>query len=486
MTHAFAPAAVRAQGQVFSGATATLVAALLVASLSAHGEATAASVLFVMVFAILLFALLSVTLRNGAIPAATMILTLAFAYVPSAWQALSLGFPRAPWRTSVDGTYWALIAFIAQLIITTLSALVVLQPTITSCTAWLLRPFAAPFIARGTTFAFFVLLFVTFLASLASGRWSFYAPGSAGVVAEQTSDSFRMSLLYPGMLIAGCALTGKRLESAITRGDAKIRLLWSCVAGLLAVLLFVLQARRALVVGFALICFPQLSTFATLQRRALIRTLAIAGGALVVLLYGSTIWRAALRNSAKDARAHVTAMVNTEVRAEEVAAQIRDRLSYLQLDAAAMEAGGRAGSPELIGDVFMRTVIHTIPGAIFPDKYRYPPISCEDFFAGGSIQLDLPCTPITEGVLFGGAFGLLAVGAAWAIGVMLMSSLYANGTAAGLVLASVAMTQVAGIETQAFPVVRSIREVIIVAGFMWTLAASYSLFVSYIPTRRPA
>jgi hypothetical protein len=427
----------------------------------------AASVLGMSILAGTLFWLL---LRRDIAPGALMVALLAFAYIPSIWDAVAFGFSRTEFIVTAEGLKLAIIALIGQLLLTSGGAWWGIRTPVLASLVHPQQPILHPDQSeRSFLIAFIVFLIACLVSSIIDGQWTAYAPG------EKTTDflasgGFRLALLYPSCLLGASALCGLKLATFRSRNQ-----LWSWLGFTLCVLvlLFLLQGRRFMLASIALMVLPQLGRRAVFGHANALRgmiALMAAGTILAALMYGSLVWRVALRHRSEDAISHFKGMAEADVGANDTIENIRDRLTYLWMDAVALELGSRANSPDLLLAAFKAAVAGNIPGALFPEKYKWESITCDTLFPVRGQTGDLPCTALSEGVLFGGGLGLFCVGACWAFALALASSFYGAGTASGHVLSAVMLTPIITIETSAFPLLQSLRALVLFASFLAVLA----------------
>lgn len=430
---------------------------LLVVSVSNAHSADGLAMAFAVGTAALAGCLLSYLVRWHAIPAAVLVILLSFAYLPSAWDAIATGIPTMQFRITSVGLTYALTMFIAQLLLTALGAWLAVRGSTSSKPgyfSWLDSENGSAF-----TGVFLSLLLASFIASVIDGQWSAYAPGRGSFDEQRLAGGFRLALLYPIWLPAACALVGIRLASP---SSGRSRLTWLGLATILFALLFVNQGRRLMLTGAAMLVLPQFSQLSIGKRT--IRTGLLAAGAvtalLVLFLYGSLVWRSALERGSQDTASQLKGMSEASVSADDAVKNFQERLTYLWLDAAAMELAGRVGSDRLLEDALVGAIAGNVPGMLFPDKYKHRTISCETLLLGDRLS-DLPCTPFAEGVLLGGELGLALVTAGWLIALIMATALHRVEATSARVLACVFIGPLTLIESSAFPVLACIRNLLI-------------------------
>jgi hypothetical protein len=85
----------------------------------------------------------------------------------------------------------------------------------------------------------------------------------------------------------------------------------------------------------------------------------------------------------------------------------------------------------------------------------------------------LPCTPITEGLIFGGIAGLVTTAACFGLTLGIVTAFYRRGSFGMITLSGVALSNCLLIECSAFPIVDAIRllflTIAMTAVFSWTL-----------------
>jgi hypothetical protein len=118
-------------------------------------------------------------------------------------------------------------------------------------------------------------------------------------------------------------------------------------------------------------------------------------------------------------------------------------------------------------------VIKATPGILMPDKYLTEKVVCEFPYELLGMTTDLPCTPITEGLLFGGIFGLATTAAAFGLTLGIVTAMFRRGSFVMTTLAGVALSNCLQIECSAFPIIDALRLLLLVVSmtsvFAWTL-----------------
>lgn len=408
-------------------------------------------------------------LSIGAIPGVLLVSVLGFAYIPTAWDAVAVGFDRSNYRTTSDGLSLALLTLFGQVCVTALASW---WGTTTSISSFVVSPVRALLVPHKheepLLIAFAIFFCAALIGGVMDGQWSYYAPGATKFDEQSLAGGFRLALLYGDSLLAASALAGHKLAHE----DQGRRWRWLIVSLLLLVLLFLHQGRRFMLASVGMMVLPQISRWRPGVGQLLRGTAALSFAALAIasLLYGSLIWRAALHQAPQDTTSQLRGMAQVEVGAKETIDNLRDRLTYLWIDTVAMELGSRKSDPGLLLRSLGSSVASNIPGVLYPEKYRWQAVTCETILVEHGRLVDLPCTPLAEGVLLGGAVGVVAVLALWGFGVALASALYSSPDASGKILCAATLASMVTIESSAFPLVASMRALVLFAGFLAPLA----------------
>lgn len=417
------------------------------------GGATVTGLLFVVVFAAAISLILGFVYRREHVPACTAIIVLIAAYFPRAWQALERGF-SFPITASGDAVAWALLAIIVFMAIAVTVAHVVaprleFPAAITEYIATAGRPGVG---AVGIG----LLVLVSTIAGFRTGMWSHY-----GDVVKVEAGGVRMELLYFPLLFGFSAAIGRMaLKELIgTKIDLQravpIGLMWT----LTIVLLFIAQSRRAMLGALIL---TLVSAWLETSRISLIRTVVVTAGLgvlTIALVVGSYLWRHA--GPATDAVEQLKVISDSSVNIEDLSQNLSDRLTYLWIDSASIEHYQVLQSQFDLLDVANTSVIRATPELLMPDKYATPKIVCEHAYETLGLRTDLPCTPTAEGIIFGGVPGLLITAFFFGISLGIVTALYRRGTFASLALGGAAMYHSVLIECSAFPIIDSLRMLVI-------------------------
>lgn len=416
------------------------------------------------------------TASQRLIPALVIVILFGLAYAPGSLDAMSFGMANSATTlpTSPEHVQAAILLLVLFLVVTTAIAVwvanrVVLVRVANSAIGWVgggARSFAI------AAFAFFA---VVTLVAFRSGFWSAYGGDSS----HAQSGGFRLELLYSSLLVAMFSLAGRHLgyrlwEASLSPARILVRLVpWLA----LLALIFIQQSRRwmatALIVTGA---DPLLAVIqGNLKGRLPMMRLAIAGVTAIVLLVGLFLGSALWRESAQEQRSSqwdeqitntVRGMGTRSVEVDSATRSAAERFTYLWIDSIALDYADRSLGVGDIYDVLYSSLVTATPGVILPDKYEHPLIRCESAFAMLGVEYDLACTPITEGIMFGGVGGFCLVALLFGIGVGFACLVYRQGSDAGLVLSCVMLIPFAEIECGGFPVFLALRGLLITGGFL--------------------
>ncbi len=254
------------------------------------------------------------------------------------------------------------------------------------------------------------------------------------------------------------------IEAYAQRRKAAYRHLWALL-GILFVLLFMTQIRRfmlfAMVLAVVLLAseVPAIVRLLRSPRQLLVLSASFAVVGVIVVI-GSAAWRASAQrfqtNSVTVRLSDTMSQLGT-VNEQATLRTDRQRLTYLWLDASTIQVAPQIAGSMSLDDMFSGTVISSIPGVLYPDKYKYPPVACESAFVRLGVLRDLPCTAQAEGFIADGMWGVAVVAIVWGIVLALATALFRRRTVLGQVLAIHLMVPLIGLETSAFPMVRSAR-----------------------------
>lgn len=478
VTEVQAPPAKKGAAPAFAGGVLALGLFVLTALGGNHPSLDAAAFAFgASLYTGLLVWLL---LRKDMVPGALMVILLALAYVPSTWDAISVGFARTELHATDVGLRYAMFGFLGQMLLTAIGSWIGTKIPVIASLVHPDQPILHPEKDERSFIAGFILfLFACLVASILDGEWTAYAPGDRQAIPLSTPGGFRLSLLYGGCLLGASSLCGLKL---LKLRETPNRAPWLGLTAVTVVLLFIYQARRFMLAALAMIVLPQLTAAASKKSEVHVwRGLAALTGAAAmvgVLFYGSHVWRVALHQRSEDTLEHLKGMIETQVGAEETIDNIRDRLNYLWMDAVALELGTRTSSPDLLIQSFMSGVASSVPGMLYPEKYKWEAVSCESLFTFRGRLGDLPCTALGDGILLGGLMGIFWVSVCWTLAVAVAESFYAAGTASGAVLSASMLGVLTVIETSAFPIIWGLRSLVLFSSFLAPLAWFYHSVVS--------
>lgn len=335
---------------------------------------------------------------------------------------------------------------------------------------------------RGAWGAALLLLAASLVEAVRFGGWTYYA----GEANDSRSGGLRLELVYPYILTALLVvLWGAIVERRrVPRRAAVLR--WALFAALLA-LEFVLQMRRLLITSVLLaslfVVRDRLQSRLTV--RAPLRKLAFGALAALVLVgtfIGSTVWRKAAAEFdsglSTAARLHILA-ANADAARE---TQVSDRVTYLGLDAAALEYYDSATPRVSLPTMALSAFVETLPGVFFSWKYGSDGIArvetCEVALASATTADDLPCTPEAEAVLAGGPLGVTFVGILWGAFVAMLTRMFRRPGFLPQLLAIVGFIRLSVIEASAFPMFHSLRNMAIIGAVVWLGANGVKLLRS--------
>lgn len=441
--------------------------------------------LFVMLLAAPLAGMLRHVYHREHVPLLTVAIVFIAAYCPNALGALEQGF-TFPLPASADSVAMALLALVAfmgiAILMGRLSAVVFERPAkAIEYVATAGRPEIGA-VAIGMSAA------VSTISGFNAGLWSHY-----GDTVQMESGGIRLELLYFPLLFGFSAAMGRTtLKEAIGEKAQTTRALaMSAVWVTTVALLFIAQSRR-MMLGALILSIA--SAWLDSTRISIVRTgfvtagLAFLGGVLIV---GSYLWRQ--EGPSGNAVEHLRVISGRSVDIAAASQNFSDRLTYLWIDSTSIDHLDALGGRYDLWDSFSTTVIKATPGIIMPDKYATDKVVCERAYESLGMLTDLPCTPITEGLLFGGISGFVIIAAVFGIHLGIVSALYRRGTFASITLSGVALSNCLLIECSAFPIVDSLRLVTLTvsmtAVFAWTLRIFNRMRVPsaniYVHTRRP-
>jgi hypothetical protein len=403
--------------------------------------------------------------RREHVPSFTTALVFIAAYCPSALKAVEQGF-TFPLPASVDAVGIALAALVAFLSVAIL---------VGQLTAGLFdRPIKSieRLVSAGRpefgAIAIGMSTIVSTFSGFSAGLWSHYAD-----TVQVESGGIRLELLYFPLLFGFSAAMGRAtLKEVIGEKMHQTRafLMASLWIGTIA-LLFIAQSRR-MMLGALILAIT--SAWLDTTRISVVRTgfvsagLAFLGGILVV---GSYLWRQEAPTS--NAVDQMRAISGRSVDIAAASQNFSERLTYLWIDATSIDHFDSLEGRFDLWDAFSTTVIKATPGILMPDKYATDKVVCERAYEALGMFNDLPCTPITEGLIFGGIFGLIITAACFGLSLGIVTALYRRGTFAMVTLSGVALSNCLLIECSSFPIVDSLRLLLLTismtAAFAWAL-----------------
>lgn len=330
-----------------------------------------------------------------------------------------------------------------------------------------------------TWIALVTLLAACFIAAIRSGMWTAYLGGTV----EQQTGGVRLELLYSTVLTASVMLLWQEIIerwAAGRRSRHAAAFQWSLL-GTLLVLQFLLQGRRYMITSLVFVALLAIR-YARLLKSALrrpSRRVLVVGVTATILwgtFFGSNLWRqaAAAYGETDISIATRVRMMGTEGTAD-VSSGFSDRMTYLTLNASAFEYYNEANRSMKLHRMALSSVVTALPGSLFPWKYEASGAAeterCEDAFRLISSSDDLPCTPEVEAFLAGGPVGVVFVGVLWGAFFAVLVRLTALRGVVWRFAALVGFVPMSLIEASAFPMVQSLREMLIAGGLVWACTA---------------
>jgi hypothetical protein len=399
------------------------------------------------------------------VPSFTTALVFLAAYCPNSLRSLEQGF-SFPLPASVDAVALALLALVffivTALLAGQLTAGIFERPA--KSMEFLVTAGRPEFgaLAIGITAG------ISTISGFNAGLWSHYAE-----TVQAESGGIRLELLYFPLLFGFSAAMGRATlkevigEKLKTSRAAVMASLW---IGTIA-LLFIAQSRR-MMLGALILAIA--SAWLDTTRISVVRAgfvsaaLAFLGGVLVV---GSYLWRQ--EGPTTNAVEHMRVISGRSVDIAAASQNFSERLTYLWIDATSIDHFDALEGRFDLWDAFSTTVIKATPGIVMPDKYLTDKIVCERAYEALGMLTDLPCTPITEGLIFGGIFGLFITASCFGLTLGIVTTLYRRGSFAMITLSGVALSNLLLIECSAFPIVDAIRLLLLTismtAVIAWTL-----------------
>jgi hypothetical protein len=226
----------------------------------------------------------------------------------------------------------------------------------------------------------------------------------------------------------------------------------------LALLVFMMQQRRLIVAcGILAVLANACPTVAGARRRWLA---PVTVAAFLAIGFGlSNTWRTIGDASATE---HLTRTTTRFAEAPIVGiASVRERLAYLWIDGMAVQYGDRLDLS--IYDALVAEVAINVPHALYPEKFSVPKADCETSFRPLGFRVDLPCTATAEGYLALGPFGVMLLAASWGLVLGAAGYFAAHGRATARLAGFYVFAHFIDIETGAFPVVRGLRVLLLLA-----------------------
>ncbi len=390
-------------------------------------------------------------------------------YVPGVGDGVVLGVTRVRLTASSESVLEA-VAFLALFL--TLLGLVA-----AATRAWLDRlararertPAEDRLLVRKAVIGVAALLLMTMVAAFLAGRWSYYHDrAEAGA---QASGGIRLELFYESALflaitfgLIGRAYSNRAPTEPTTQAARTTR--FGIAAGLV-LLLFILQSRRVMLICAAITGLVWLAESRRTQAaaRALRRRLALLAAMLLIMIVGSTAWRAG-GDSETPTLSGRFERVFTDFGGSDISQTIDDRLTYLWFDAISRDLEGVRNSPLNVGDLFLSSMARVVPRVVWSDKDSVPDMSCETAFAALGIESDLPCTPQTEGWLAGGLLGLFIAALGWGFTLGIAEVLVARGPGLAAVFGLLLFFPMPILENGIFTWVQSLRLALIGTGIV--------------------
>ncbi len=409
--------------------------------------------------------------RREHVPSFTTLIVFIAAYCPNALKSLEQGF-AFPLPASGEAVSLALMSFVAFLGVAVgtaqIAARILDRPA--KGVEYIVTAGRPEFGALGIG----VAAGISTLSGFSAGMWSHYAE-----TVEIQSGGIRLELLYFPLLFGVSAAMGRATLKEVIgekiqalRAAAMISLWIGTV-----VLLFIAQSRR-MMLGALILAIA--SAWLDSTRVSIVRT-GIVGAALAflggILLIGSYLWRQ--EGPTSNAVEHMRVISGRSVDISAASQSFSERLTYLWIDSTSIDHFDALEGRFDLWDAFSTTLIKATPGILMPDKYLTGKIVCEDAYESLGMFIDLPCTPITEGLLFGGIGGLVFTAACFGITLGIVTALYRRGSFASITLAGVALSTLVLIECSAFPIIDSMRLFMLTMSlatvFAWTMRLLYRM-----------
>lgn len=442
-----------------------MFAAVLSLMVSGSDLTSSSGFVLVTLLAVPLALLLRHVYRREHVPSFTTALVFVAAYCPNALRSLEQGF-TFPLPASVDAVGLALIALVSFM------GIAILAGQLTA--ALFERPAKAveKFVTAGRlefgALAIGMSAVVSTISGFSAGLWSHYAE-----TVQMESGGIRLELLYFPLLFGFSAAMGRATLKEVIgeKMQMKRAVVMASIWMSTIALLFIAQSRR-MMLGALILSIA--SAWLDSTRISVVRTgvvsaaLAFLGGILVI---GSYLWRQETpTNNAVD---QMRAISGRSVDIGAASQNFSERLTYLWIDSTSIDHFDALEGRFDLWDSFSTTIIKATPGIIMPDKYSTDKIVCERAYEALGMVTDLPCTPITEGLIFGGFAGLVTTAACFGLTLGIVTALYRRGSFAMITLSGVALSNCLLIECSAFPIVDALRLLLLTismtAVFSWTL-----------------
>ncbi len=457
--------------------------ASLVLLMSWGADVTSASGVALILFLGASFAfLLRQTGRREHIPSLTILVVFIAAYCPSALKWIEQGFWR-PLQASKDAVSLALLALLAFLAIAVGTARVVARifERPAKAVEYIATAGRPELGAIGVSCA----VAIAMIAAFRTGLWSHYAE-----MVKLQRGGIRLELLYYPFLFGFSAAIGRvALKEVIGEKINTFKAtVWTSLWVGSIVFLFITQSRR-MMVGALVLAIAS----ATLESEHISKVRAgLAAVALLVLqgllLVGSFLWRQ--QGPTKDAFEQILTISDRSVDFDAAAQSFSQRLTYLWIDSTSIDHFDVLSERYDLWDAFSSHIIKATPGLLLPDKYLTNKIVCEDVYESLGLHIDLPCTPITEGLLFGGIGGLVVTGAIFGFALGIITAIFRQGSFTSTAIAAITMMTLVLIECSAFPIIDASRSFAFIltmsASIAWLLRLGYELLGKRTKARQPA
>src|SRR5690606_26512286 len=98
---------------------------------------------------------------------------------------------------------------------------------------------------------------------------------------------------------------------------------------------------------------------------------------------------------------------------------VEGRMTYLWMDSMTVEARDRGEITLDAAAALEATVLIALPSMFYQNKWQAEPVTCESSFAARGIDVDLPCTPTTEGYAAASFPGVLFTALLWGLFIAL-------------------------------------------------------------------